>query len=128
MIQRSLRQRRHRHLKRKDKQGRSNRSEMLAQMGPMGGKRLVQQEQMVLKAAQRRWPRLAELVQMVSMLVMARSALRALLTESLMEVTLSKVPQASMLQRLPRPLVRSAQRSQQPMQQLQPAPRHRQCS
>jgi hypothetical protein len=65
---------------------------------------------------------------MVSMLVTVRSALRAPLIASLTGVTLSKVPQASMLPRLPQLLVRSAQLIQQLIQQLQSALRHRQRS
>jgi hypothetical protein len=68
---------------------------------------------------------------MVSRLVTVRMALKALLIESLMGATLSKVPQALML-----PQVRSAQLIQWLIQQpiqllirlLQSVLRHRQCS
>ena len=88
---------------------------------------MVRQEQRALKAAQRRWPRSAELEQMGSRLVTVRLALKALLIESLMGATLSKVRQALMLLQ-----VRSAQLIQQPIQYLiqllQSALRHPQCS
>lgn len=90
-------------------------------MGQTGAKRLVRQAQRVLKAAQRRQPWLAELVQTVPMLEMVRSVLKVPLAESLKAVSLSKVHPAPMLPHLPWPLVRSTQL----IQQLQPALRHR---
>lgn len=120
-MRRLLRRQPHRHSKRRDKPAQSNHSGTLEPMGPTGGIHWARQGRRVLKGAQRRQPRLAELVLMVSTLVTTRLALRVLLTESLLATTLSKAHQVQMPPHLLRPLVRSAQL----IRQLQPAQRHR---